>query len=309
MNSNAKINYITSSAANVYFRYDKPAASFTSFKIGGNVALVAEPQNGEELQLLIKLAHDADYPYFVIGNASNLLVQDKPIDAMFIRLGERMSNVSFDGNIMYADAGALLCMTAKTSIANGLMGMEWAAGIPGSVGGAIAMNAGAYGGEIKQILKTVTLLKNDTITEHQVLSDELDYRYSAFAFPDSIVIGGKFELMPDDGTAKDKMNEYNKKRIEKQPLNLPSAGSAFKRPIGHFAAQLIDEAGLKGFTVGGAAVSEKHAGFIVNRGGACFDDVIEIINHVKETVYDKFGVMLEPEIKIVTDDCLSANRR
>lgn len=307
MNSKAKINYITSSAADVCFRHDKPAASFTSFKIGGNVALVAEPKNGDELQLLVKLAHDADYPYFVIGNASNLLVQDKPIDAMFIKLGERMSNVSFDGNTMYADAGALLCTTAKASIANGLMGMEWAAGIPGSVGGAIAMNAGAYGGEIKQILKTVTLLKNGSITEHQVLSDELDYRYSAFSFPNSIVIGGKFELMPDDGTAKDKMNEYNKKRIAKQPLNLPSAGSAFKRPTGYFAAQLVDEAGLKGFSIGGAAVSEKHAGFIVNCGGACFDDVVKVLNHVKETVFDKFGVTLETEIKIVTDDCLSVD--
>lgn len=308
MNSKAKINYIVSSAADVYFEHDKPAANFTSFRIGGNIALIAEPASGDELRSLIKLAHDVEYPYFVIGNASNLLIQDKPLDAMFIKLGERMSNISFNDNLLYADAGALLCTTAKASVESGFLGMEWASGIPGSVGGAIAMNAGAYGGEIKQILKTVALLKGDSIIEHQVMPDELDYRYSAFSFPDSIVIGGTFELIPDDGTAKEKMNEYNKKRIAKQPLNLPSAGSAFKRPTGYFAAQLIDEAGLKGFSVGGAAVSEKHAGFIVNRDGACFNDVVEVLNHVKETIFDKFGVTLEPEIKIVTEDCLSVKR-
>ena len=167
------------------------------------------------------------------------------------------------------------------------------------------MNAGAYGGEIKQVLRSVRLYKDGGIFEHEIMPQDLDYRYSAFSFPNAVVLSGRFELSVDDGGAKARMEEYSRQRKAKQPLELPSAGSAFKRPQGHFAAQLIEDAGLKGFRIGGAMVSEKHAGFIVNAGGASFADVKALMEAVEERVYAEFGVRLEPEVKLITKDTLT----
>ena len=288
-------------------KYDRdvPARDFTSFRIGGEAALLAEPRNEAELCRLIQLARENDYPYFVFGNGSNLLVQDEPLEALFIRLGDRFSAFYIEGVTLTASAGALLCSVAKSSVNSGFMGLEWAAGIPGSVGGGIAMNAGAYGGEIKQVLRSVRLYKDGGIFEHEIMPQDLDYRYSAFSFPNAVVLSGRFELSVDDGGAKARTEEYSRQRKAKQPLELPSAGSTFKRPQGHFAAKLIEDAGLKGFRIGGAMVSEKHAGFIVNAGGASFADVKELMEAVEERVYAEFGVRLEPEVKLITKDTLT----
>ena len=190
-------------------------------------------------------------------------------------------------------AGALLCTAAKAAVAEGLAGLEWAAGIPGTVGGAVAMNAGAYGGEIKQVLKSVTVVECGRIAKKIVHAGDLGYRSSVYAFPNAVVAGAA------DGEARRRMEEINMRRKEKQPLEYPSAGSTFKRPEGHFAGALIEQAGLKGTRIGGAEVSPKHAGFIVNCGGATCADVLNLIDLVRERVYKEFGVLLEPEIKII----------
>lgn len=275
------------------------ARSFTSFRIGGEAAFFAEPRNADELMELLNAAQCCDYPVYVVGNGSNLLVSDEGVDALVIRIGSAMSNFSFSGNRLICEAGALLCTVAKASVAEGLMGMEWAVGIPGTVGGAVAMNAGAYGGEIKQILRSVTYFSKGKLITRQVCDCDLAYRHSAFAWPDAVVVSAEFELQEDDGNAKKRMDEYNIQRREKQPLEFPSAGSVFKRPVGHFAGALIEQAGLKGKRIGGAMVSPKHAGFIVNCGGATFEDVSGLIDFVREKVFENSGVMLEPEVKMI----------
>ncbi|MBR5948611.1 MAG: UDP-N-acetylmuramate dehydrogenase [Clostridia bacterium] len=276
------------------------ARSFTTFRIGGEVAFFAEPRDADELRSLLDAAKCCDYPVHVIGNGSNMLISDEGVDALFIRIGRAMSSYSFDGTQLIADAGALLCTVSKASVASGLMGMEWAAGIPGTVGGAVAMNAGAYGGEIKQILRSVTFISSEKLITRQVHDSDLAYRHSAFAWPGAVIVSAEFKLQKDDGCAKQRMDEYNTKRREKQPIEFPSAGSVFKRPVGHFAGALIEQAGLKGKRIGGAMVSPKHAGFIVNCGGATFDDVTELIGFVREKVNKDFGVMLEPEVRIIS---------
>lgn len=275
------------------------ARSFTTFRIGGEVAFFAEPRSVDELKELLSAAKCCDYPVHVVGNGSNMLVSDEGVDALFIRLNSAMSSYSFDGTRLTVDAGVLLCTAAKASIAAGLMGMEWAAGIPGTVGGAVAMNAGAYGGEIKQIIRSVSYVSDGSLITRPVSDGDLAYRFSSFAWPSAVVVSAEFELQKDDGFAKKRMDEYSTQRREKQPLEFPSAGSVFKRPEGHFAGALIEQAGLKGKRIGGAMVSPKHAGFIVNCGGASFDEVMELIAFIRDEVNKKFGVMLEPEVRII----------
>lgn len=275
------------------------ASTFTSFKIGGEAAFFAEPAGVDELKALLDAAKCCDYPVYIIGNGSNLLVSDRGVDGLFIKIGSAMSAYYFEGTRLFASAGALLCTVAKASVAAGLSGMEWAAGIPGSVGGAVAMNAGAYGGEIKQIIRSVSYVSNGSLITRKVEDEDLGYRHSSFAWPKCAVVAAEFELSRDDGTAQARMEEYNTLRRTKQPLEFPSAGSTFKRPQGHFAGALIEQSGLKGKRIGGAMVSPKHAGFIVNCGGATFDDVMELIEFVKTEVGERFGVMLEPEVKII----------
>lgn len=282
-------------------RTDVCGRDCTTFKIGGRLALFAEPQTERQLMLALSAAEEAAYPCYVIGKGSNLLIPDEGMDALLVRPSGAFCDFGIDPEtgLLTAGSGASLASVAKASVKAGLMGLEWAAGIPGSIGGAVAMNAGAYGGEIKDIIKNVLLLKDGRLINHEVTEGDMAYRRSAFSYPDAVVLSAEFALSPDDGGAAERMREYNAKRRQKQPIELPTAGSAFKRPEGHFAAALIDEAGLKGFSVGGAAVSPKHAGFIVNNGGATYADVVNLIDIVEQTVFKKFGVELEPEIKIL----------
>lgn len=280
-------------------RRDVPACEYTSFRIGGPMAAFAEPKTADELATLIGAAESIGYPYYIIGNGSNLLIPDEGVNALFIHIGSGMSAYEIQGKTVTAEAGALLSTIARSSVAYGLAGLEWAAGIPGTVGGGVAMNAGAYGGEVKSVLKTVSFIENGVLNTAYVAEDDLGYRRSAFAFPNRVIVKAVFELSSDDGSAKTRMLDYTSRRREKQPLEYPSAGSTFKRPEGHFAGDLIERAGLKGKRVGGAMVSPKHAGFIINCGGATFADVTGLIELVQDEVYKKFKVMLEPEVKII----------
>lgn len=282
-------------------RTDAAGCDCTTFKIGGPLGILAEPCSNEQLIKTVRAAELYGCGCFIIGNGSNLLIPDEGVDALFIRLAGAFCNVivSQETGLLSAGAGASLAAVAKASVKHGLMGLEWAAGIPGTVGGAVAMNAGAYGGEIKDVIETVELLKGGRAFIHKVEPEDLAYRYSAFAYPNATVLSAVFRLAPDDGFAEARMRDYNVRRREKQPIELPSAGSTFKRPEGYYAAALIDQAGLKGFSVGGASVSEKHAGFVVNNGGATYADVVKLMDTVRDTVYKKFGVELEPEVKIL----------
>lgn len=281
------------------YRTDVPARCYTSFRIGGAMAFFAEPCNLDELCALLSTAKRCDYPVHILGNGSNTLISDKGVDALFIRIGEKMASYSVDDGVITADAGALLCTIAKESVRSGLMGLEWGAGIPGTVGGGVAMNAGAYGGEMKQVLRTVTHIRNGEVFTSVVRDGDLGYRYSAFAYPSSVIVRVSMSFRPDDGLSKERLQEYSRKRRENQPLDYPSAGSTFKRPVGHYAGALIEAAGLKGARIGNAMVSRKHAGFIINCGGATFDDVVSLIDHVRNIVYRQSGVLLEPEVRII----------
>lgn len=290
--------------------YDRntPGSELTTFRTGGPVSLVAKPLfMGEALELQNE-AKKLGVPFFVIGNGSNLLIPDEGLDMLFIKLGGEFCEFFMHGSMLYCGAGASMAAAAKHSVAQGFMGLEWAAGIPGTVGGAVAMNAGAYGGEIKQVLKEVVAIKEGEIVHFDVDPDLLGYRHSAYSYPDMTVLEARFLLLPDDGGAASRMEDYSARRRDKQPLNYPSAGSTFKRPEGHFAGKLIEDAGLKGFSIGGACVSEKHAGFIINKGGAASADVLALIEHVRKTVFDRFGVMLEPEVRILQTDSFSGGQ-
>ncbi len=280
-------------------RINVPAKDYTSFRIGGPMAYFAEPGSVEELSSLLSAAEKIGCPVYVIGNGSNLLISDKGVDALFIRIGSNFADYSINGTMLTADAGALLSVVAKESVNAGLAGLEWASGIPGTVGGGVAMNAGAYGGEIKQVLHSVTFIRNGELITKRVEFDDLGYRKSTFAFPAAVVVSTEMELRPDDGGARERMLDYTARRREKQPLEFPSAGSTFKRPAGNYAGALIEQAGLKGTRIGGAMVSPKHAGFIVNVGNASFDDVAGLIELVKEKVFENSGIMLDPEVKII----------
>ena len=227
------------------------------------------------------------------------MISDKGLDAIVVRIGEKMANVERSGRTIIAGAGASYAAMAKQSVQWGLMGLEWAAGIPGTVGGAVAMNAGAYGGETADALKTVTYAENGAIIKETVDKTAFGYRLSPYCAPERIVIEAEFELNDDDGGAYERMTDYNKRRREKQPVNYPSAGSVFKRPEGHFAGALIEQAGLKGTRIGGAEVSTLHAGFIVNAGGATSRNVYELIRLVQQKVKEHSGVQLETEVKLL----------
>lgn len=281
------------------FRENVPGSSLTTFKTGGAVPVIAEPESVETAYLAIDHARKNGIRYFIIGNGSNLLIPDEGADLFMIRLSGSLKDHKIIGERLFCGAGASLAAVSKASVASGLMGLEWASGIPGSVGGAIAMNASAYGGEIKQTLRSVTAVTDDGLLDISVDPDLMQYRKSAYAFPAMTVLSAEFELSPDDGYAKERMEQYNLKRKNSQPLNFPSAGSTFKRPQGYYAGALIEQAGLKGTSVGGASVSEKHAGFIINDNNATSSDIIELMSIVQKSVYEKFGVLLEPEVILI----------
>lgn len=285
-------------------RLAEPMKAHTSFRIGGPADLFLTPGNTAELAETIRILRRHEIPVFILGNGSNLLVRDKGIRGAVVQLSGRMAALETDGTTVFAGGGALLSAAAAKAAEAGLAGLEFASGIPGSIGGAVMMNAGAYGGEMKDVLESVDVLTLDLQFETlPVEALELSYRHSSLAERGDIVLGARFRLERDDPQAiQARMAELAEKRREKQPLQYPSAGSTFKRPEGYFAGKLIQDAGLKGKAIGGAQVSEKHAGFLINTGNATAQDMLELIAHCQRAVAEKFGVKLETEIKIVGEE-------
>ena len=276
----------------------EPMKKHTTFRVGGSADLYVCPKK-QELPVILGLAKKKGLAVTVIGNGSNLLVGDKGIRGLVIEVGAQMNAVEVQGNILRAQAGALLSQVAAKAAVAGLGGMEFAAGIPGSMGGAVTMNAGAYGGELCQVVRAVRVLEPDGRVEEVPAEDcRFRYRHSAFSEGGRLVLSARLELAWGEAEAiRTQMSELMARRREKQPLEYPSAGSVFKRPQGHYAAALIDQCGLKGLTIGGAQVSAKHAGFIVNIGMATCRDVLDLIGVVRDCVYRVTGVELEPEVK------------
>ncbi|MCH5332423.1 MAG: UDP-N-acetylmuramate dehydrogenase [Agathobacter sp.] len=279
---------------------EEPMERHTTFRIGGPAEYYARPRR-EELAHLIKLAGQAGISVTVVGHGSNLLVGDGGIRGLVIEIGEEMSEVRIEGQTLVASAGAMLTGIAQKAAQAALSGLEFAAGIPGNLGGAVVMNAGAYGGEMRDVVEQVTVLDQD-VNAHCLSSGELDFGYRHSCIPEHnyIVVEARLKLEPgDSGEIRARMAQLARQRTEKQPLEYPSAGSTFKRPQGHFAGQLIMDAGLRGYTVGGAQVSEKHCGFVINRGGATAADVRQLMCDVADRVEACFGVRLEPEVKLI----------
>ena len=277
-------------------------SELTSFRVGGKAELMLRPLTYETIRKAIALCTEAHYPFVLLGRGTNILASDSGFRGLVIRFDKPLHEPVYRGTTVTVCCGMSLMQLARETIANGLMGMERLAGIPGTVGGACAMNAGAYGGEIKQILKRIRIIENGTDHWIDVQDDDLGYRKSAFSFPNRISLEAEFELIKDDGTAQSVMEECMRKRREKQPLNVPSAGSTFKRPAGYFAGALIEQCGLKGYSIGDAQVSPKHAGFIVNNGHASEAQITEPIRFVRKTVFTKTGVLLECEVKHIGGD-------
>lgn len=279
-----------------------PMKEYTSFRAGGSAALLVSPGSREELSFALKTLTERGVAHIVIGNGTNLLVRDSGYQGVILRMGEAFQRVRLDGDRLEAEAGVLLSAAAREAAAASLTGLEFAAGIPGTVGGAVFMNAGAYDGEISQVLESAEILSKDGAETFAVTKDELElsYRNSSLQRTGDILLKAVFRLdKGDQNKINAKMKELAEKRAEKQPLNYPSAGSFFKRPPGHFAGKLIQDAGLRGLTVGGAQVSALHAGFIINTGGATAADIIDLMEIVKGVVFEKYGVMLEPEVRII----------
>lgn len=283
---------------------DEPMKNHISFKVGGPADFLVKPKNEEQIKKLVTLLKEENIPYIIVGNGSNLLVKDGGIRGVVIKIADNFNNFEVKDTTVFAQSGALLSFMGKAVLNNNLTGFEFAAGIPGTLGGAIAMNAGAYGGEMKDMVKSVRLMDEEgNIFELKNEEMEFGYRKSILSKKDYIVLSAILELQEGNhDEIKNRMRELTKSRVTKQPLNLPSAGSTFKRPEGHFAAKLIEDSGLKGLTLGKAQVSDKHAGFVVNLGNAKAKDILDLIDVVKSTVYSKFGVMLEEEVKILGDE-------
>lgn len=278
---------------------DEPMSAHTTFRIGGTADVWIEPDGEAALCEVVSLCREAGVPYVIIGNGSNLLVSDDGFRGAVVCTRRGMERLEVEGNIIRAEAGVILGRVANEAMKAGLSGLEFASGIPGCVGGAVVMNAGAYGGEMKQVLTRVRVLMPDGMLVWIPVEEmELGYRTSCIPKCQGIVTAVEFQLeQGEPGVIKVRMDELNRSRREKQPLEYPSAGSTFKRPVGYFAGKLIQDAGLAGFTVGGAQVSPKHCGFVINRGGATALDVLELCRQVNERVQQQFGVSLEMEIR------------
>ena len=281
----------------------EPMSRHTSFRIGGAADALFLPATAEELTRAIAAAEETGAPWRVLGNGTNVLVRDGGLRGLTIVLGEPMSGVRIEGRRVTAQAGALLSRVGREAQRAGLQGMAALSGIPGSVGGAAAMNAGAYGSEMKDVLARVLVLDDGQPVWMDAGALALSYRDSLILRHGLIVLAAEFELQSGDPDAiQAEMADYAARRREKQPLNMPSAGSTFKRPAGHFAGALIEGAGLKGYRVGGAQVSELHAGFVVNAGGATARDVLALMDDVRRIVFEQTGVTIEPEVRVIGED-------
>ena len=290
---------ITKLSEKMPVKLNEPMSRHTTFKIGGAADVFAMPQTAEEVLFAVSLCREKNVPYYIVGNGSNLLVKDKGFRGVIIR--PDLKELSIDGNKITAGAGTMLGAVARLAADNSLTGLEFASGIPGTTGGGVCMNAGAYGGELKDVIETVEILTREgeikTISGNEA---EFGYRTSGIMKTGAIVLETVFALEKGNkDEILDKMNTLNTQRREKQPLEYPSAGSTFKRPEGYFAGKLIDDCGLRGFSVGDAQVSEKHCGFVINKGNATAKDVLELMEKVSEKVYEKFGVKLEPEVRVI----------
>ncbi len=276
-----------------------PMEMHTTFRVGGPADYFVLPETKEELRETVLLCRREEMPYYILGNGSNLLVSDKGYRGVIIQVFKSMNKIRADGNCIHAQAGALLSAIAARALEKSLKGFEFASGIPGTLGGACVMNAGAYGGEMKQVLKQGTVLDSEgNILAIPSEDLEMGYRTSIIAKEGHIVLEAVIELEEgNEEEIRSLMEELKNKRVEKQPLEYPSAGSTFKRPEGYFAGKLIQDSGLRGFSVGGAQVSEKHCGFVINKDHATAADIAELMRRVSQCVEEKFGVALEPEVK------------
>ena len=276
----------------------EPMKQHTSFRVGGPAKLFLSIRSEEVLSKVLKLIKEKEIPYFILGNGSNLLVSDQGYPGVILYLEEEFSEIKVKDNYLYAGAAALLSRVSKAAMEAGLTGLEFAAGIPGSMGGGTVMNAGAYGGELGQFITTVKAMDpegNIVLLKKEEM--EFGYRQSIFKRKSYIILEVGLKLTPGNrDDIQKEMMEYNRARSEKQPLEYPSAGSTFKRPEGHFAGKLIMDAGLKGYQIGGAKVSEKHCGFVINVGDATCGDITTIMSEIQRTVMEKFQVELEPEV-------------
>lgn len=280
---------------------DEPMSRHTTFHIGGPAALFCIPRSVPALAATVKACIEADIPYYILGNGSNVLVSDTGYQGVVIQLFRNMDGIRIRGTEMEVEAGALLVKIAYTAAKESLTGLEFASGIPGTLGGGLTMNAGAYGGEMKDVVKEAVVMKPDgeilRLTKEEL---ELGYRTSVIARKGYLVISALLELKEGEAEViRARMQELKEARTSKQPLEYASAGSTFKRPEGYFAGKLIMDAGLRGFTVGGAQVSEKHCGFVINRGGATAQNVMDLVRQVQNEVKKQFGVDLELEVKLL----------
>lgn len=280
---------------------NEPMSEHTTFKIGGPADFFAVPKDAESLAFGIRLCREKDVPYTILGNGSNMLVSDNGIEGVVFEITDAFSQVQTEGCLLSAGAGIRLTKLARAALDAGLSGFEFASGIPGTLGGGIYMNAGAYGREMKQVVRSVTYL-NERGEVKRAVGEELTFGYRKSMFTNQKYVILSAELLLENGNRekiREEMIQLNEQRSSKQPLDMPSAGSVFKRPEGNFAGTLIENAGLKGFSVGGAEVSHKHAGFIVNRGNATAQDVLNLIEAIKNTVEKRFSIRLEEEVRLI----------
>lgn len=281
-------------------RQDVPLRDLTTFQIGGPASILVSPSSFEEVSCAVRICASEGVAWRYLGLGSDLLVSDAGVRGVVIRLAENLSAIDREGSRLHVCAGASNAQVAQAALDAGLSGYEFASGIPGTIGGAAIMNAGAYGGEFKDVCSSLTCLTpQGRIVSVRAYEACWGYRRSMMSDRAYAVLGATLQLQPDDrGSISARMDDLRCRREEKQPLDMPSAGSTFKRPVGYFAGKLIQDAGLRGFSIGGAQVSEKHTGFVVNAGGASANDVRELISEVQRRVYDAFGVRLEPEVRM-----------
>ena len=280
---------------------DEPMKRHTTFRIGGPADFFLLPSTVDEVRGILEICREEELPYFILGNGSNLLVSDKGYRGVIIQLYRNFSNISVEGNEICASSGALLSQIAAAARNASLTGFEFAGGIPGTLGGAVFMNAGSYGGELKDVLKeAVVMTEQGEILTLPVEKLDMGYRTSRIKKAGYLVLEARLVLKQGDmDKIRDITKDLTEKRVSKQPLEYPSAGSTFKRPEGYFAGKLIMDAGLRGYQVGDAQVSEKHCGFVINKGNATAADVLTLIENVREKVQEQFGVTLEPEVKFL----------
>ncbi|WP_338912550.1 UDP-N-acetylmuramate dehydrogenase [Clostridium perfringens] len=282
---------------------DSPMSEHIYFRVGGPADILVTPVNEEQVVNTLKLCREYNVPYFILGNGSNILVKDGGISGVVIKFN-KLNKITTEGNCVTAQSGALLKDVSKAALENNLRGFEFACGIPGSIGGAVFMNAGAYDGEMAHVIKSARVIDENCNIKNLTKEElELGYRSSIVMKKGYVVIEATVELESGEyASIKDKIDDLTNRRESKQPLEYPSAGSTFKRPEGYFAGKLIQDSGLKGFSIGGAAVSEKHSGFVINKGGATAKDVLDVIAHVQKTVKENFDVELHTEVRIVGRD-------